>query len=604
MVTVWLRVPDVPVTVTVAAPAVAGALAAKVRVLVPAVLAGLKDAVRPFGRPDAARLTLLLKPYNGTTVRFTAPLPPCGIPMVAGEAERPKFGTAITRLIVVVWTSVPDVPVIVTVVVPTTTVEAAVKVRVLVPVVLDGLKDAVTPLGNPDAVRLTLPVKPFTGVIVAVLAAVLPAVSPTLVAERLKFGIMIVRLIGAVLFTVPETPVTVTVAVPAVAEAVATRVRVLVPAVLAGLKLAVIPLGRPDTVRLTVLLNPFWGFTVRVLEPLLPGMIVSTLGDAVKVKVGTTIVRLIDAVLFRAPEVPVTVTVVVPAVTELAATKVRVLALKVLAGLKVAVTPLGKPDTVRLTLLTNPFRAFTVKLLEPLLLGKRVSMAGDAAKVKVGTTIARLMDAVLFKVPEVPVTVIVAVPAVAELAATNARVLAPVVFTGLNDAVTPLGSPVVTRLTLPAKPFSGLTVSAVLAPLPGVRVRLAGEAERVKLGTVIVRLIVAVLFKAPDVPVIVIVVVPAAAELPAAKVRVLAPVVLAGLKDAVTPFGSPAAARLTLPLKPFSEPIAMVLTPLLPAEIERVAGDAASVNPGVAGAVLRSLIRDCPAGVPQPVTRS
>jgi len=44
----------------------------------------------------------------------------------------------------------------------------AVSVSTLVPVVGLVAKDAVTPLGNPDAVRFTLPVKPYWGVTVMV----------------------------------------------------------------------------------------------------------------------------------------------------------------------------------------------------------------------------------------------------------------------------------------------------------------------------------------------------------------------------------------------------------------------------------------------------
>ena len=53
----------------------------------------------------------------------------------------------------------------VTVKVPVAAVRLAVSVKVLVPVVLVGLKDPVTPLGRPDAVRLTLLAKPFSGFI-------------------------------------------------------------------------------------------------------------------------------------------------------------------------------------------------------------------------------------------------------------------------------------------------------------------------------------------------------------------------------------------------------------------------------------------------------
>jgi hypothetical protein len=64
------------------------------------------------------------------------------------------------REIVVDFDMLPDVPLIVTVTVPVVAVVLAVSVRVLVLVVLVGLKDAVTPLGRPEADKLTLPVKP------------------------------------------------------------------------------------------------------------------------------------------------------------------------------------------------------------------------------------------------------------------------------------------------------------------------------------------------------------------------------------------------------------------------------------------------------------
>jgi len=76
--------------------------------------------------------------------------------------------------------SVPDTPVIVTVAVPVVAVPLAVSVNVLVPVVLAGLNEAVTPAGSPEAERLTLPVKPFTGVTVIVLFPLLPWTTVTL----------------------------------------------------------------------------------------------------------------------------------------------------------------------------------------------------------------------------------------------------------------------------------------------------------------------------------------------------------------------------------------------------------------------------------------
>jgi hypothetical protein len=80
------------------------------------------------------------------------------------------------RLTVVVCVSVPEVPVIVTVVgPPTVAVALAVNVKTLVLLVLVGLKDAVTPLGRVElTAKLTLPVKPLTGFTVIVLVALLP----------------------------------------------------------------------------------------------------------------------------------------------------------------------------------------------------------------------------------------------------------------------------------------------------------------------------------------------------------------------------------------------------------------------------------------------
>jgi hypothetical protein len=64
---VSIRVPEVPVIVTVASPVAAALLAVSVRVLEPLVGFGENDAVTPLGRPDAARLTLPVNPYWGTT---------------------------------------------------------------------------------------------------------------------------------------------------------------------------------------------------------------------------------------------------------------------------------------------------------------------------------------------------------------------------------------------------------------------------------------------------------------------------------------------------------------------------------------------------------
>jgi hypothetical protein len=62
-----VRVPDVPVTVTVLDAPLKTGLAVNVRTLAPVVGLGLNDAVVPSGNPDAARVTLPVKPSTGIT---------------------------------------------------------------------------------------------------------------------------------------------------------------------------------------------------------------------------------------------------------------------------------------------------------------------------------------------------------------------------------------------------------------------------------------------------------------------------------------------------------------------------------------------------------
>jgi len=76
--------------------------------------------------------------------------------------------------IVVVFVKLPEIPVTVTVTVPVAAVLLAASVKVLVLAVLLGLNDAVTPLGRPNADKLTLALKPFWGATVIVLAPLFP----------------------------------------------------------------------------------------------------------------------------------------------------------------------------------------------------------------------------------------------------------------------------------------------------------------------------------------------------------------------------------------------------------------------------------------------
>ena len=89
----------------------------------------------------------------------------------------------------------------------------------------------------------------------------------------------------------------------------------------------------------------------------------------------------------------------------------------------------------------------------------------------------------------------------------------------------------------------------------------------------------------PDVPVMVMLLVPVVAVLLAVKVRTLLDVVGLTPNEAVTPLGSAEFDRLTEPVKPFRSVTLMVLLPLLPCFTVRLEGEAEIEKSGCAGAV-------------------
>ena len=118
------------------------------------------------------------------------PLLPWAIVKVVGEAVNLKLPKASTvNVSVVLALKLPEVPVMVTVAVPSFAVLLAVRVSVLVEVAGFGLNEAVTPFGNPEAASDTLPENPFTGVMVMVLVPLAPPLAMVTTfgeAERLK----------------------------------------------------------------------------------------------------------------------------------------------------------------------------------------------------------------------------------------------------------------------------------------------------------------------------------------------------------------------------------------------------------------------------------
>ncbi len=116
----------------------------------------------------------------------------------------------------------------------------------------------------------------------------------------------------------------------------------------------------------------------------------------------------------------------------------------------------------------------------------RSTLAGVTVNEKSGTAagvIVSITVAVWLSVPDVPVSVIVAVPAAAEDPAVSVKVwAAPGVRVKVDGlAVTPAGSPLRETLTLPENPLSAVAVTEMACPVaPAVRLRVDGEAVRLK----------------------------------------------------------------------------------------------------------------------------
>ena len=90
------------------------------------------------------------------------------------SVKLPVAAALTVSAMVVVAVKAPEVPVMVTVAAPVVAVLLAVSVSALLPVVGLVPNPAVTPLGNPEAARVTLPANGLTSVTVIVSVALLP----------------------------------------------------------------------------------------------------------------------------------------------------------------------------------------------------------------------------------------------------------------------------------------------------------------------------------------------------------------------------------------------------------------------------------------------
>jgi hypothetical protein len=211
--------------VIVAAPVVAELLAVSVSKLLPVVGLVPKAAVTPLGIPEAVRVTGPVNPPTSVTLMVSVPPAFRDIVSAAADGASVKlpFPAAVTvRVTLVVSVRVPDVPVMGRMYVPTGVVQGTEIVIVLLPLVIGLLLNmAVTPVGNPDIARVTLPVIPFwpDSVMVSLPEphwGMVRVVGETL-SEKPCVDLTTVRAMVVLEVKQPEVPVIVTVAAPTAA---------------------------------------------------------------------------------------------------------------------------------------------------------------------------------------------------------------------------------------------------------------------------------------------------------------------------------------------------------------------------------------------------
>src|SRR5947207_3493448 len=181
----------------------------------------------------------------------------------------------------------PEVPVIVTEANPVTAALLAEKVMVLVVAVCGELKVAATPWGKPEADSFTLPLKPFTSLMVIVALAVEPWLTKTLLGG-VTGNPGRATVTYAVCVRLPLVPITATRKFPPGVAFVVEMLRTKLPPVATALELsvAVNPAGSPNATALrpTVPLKPLAELTVMVLLPVLPWVRFSVVVEAVSPK--------------------------------------------------------------------------------------------------------------------------------------------------------------------------------------------------------------------------------------------------------------------------------------------------------------------------------
>lgn len=305
----------------------------------------------------------------------------------------------IVRATGVVSVSPPPVPVTVTVAVPSVAELDAVSVSTALPapVILDGLKAAVRPKGNPLADKLMALLNPPETVLETVVVPALPCATVRAAgfAVSVKLGFpppeVTVRVIATVSVIPAPVPVMVMEVVPATAVLPAVRVSVELPAPpvkLEGLNAAVTPVGRPLALKETVLSKPPETLLVITELTAFPAATLTVEGFALSVKLGLpppVTVRLTSVASLRLPLVPAIVIGYVPAAAEPDTVNVSVelpLPPEIVDGLKAAVTPDGRPAVVRATELLKELNGAHVMVDVPVCPAGTVNALGLGESVK------------------------------------------------------------------------------------------------------------------------------------------------------------------------------------------------------------------------------
>jgi hypothetical protein len=160
-------------------------LTVKVALVAPAGTVTLKSTL---AAPLLLESVTIAPPAGACPLSVTVPLEDCKPPMTlvgfsVNEETVGSGGGVTVSVIAVVCVKAPDVPVMVAVTVPVVAALLTASVNVLVVVVELGLNVAVTPLGRPEADKLTPPLKPFWGATVIVLVPLPPWVMLTLLGD-------------------------------------------------------------------------------------------------------------------------------------------------------------------------------------------------------------------------------------------------------------------------------------------------------------------------------------------------------------------------------------------------------------------------------------